>query len=449
MILTYILSLLNLIDNQYVYIYIVLIIEALCPTLVISIDLKKKKKIGWIITAIIGVIAILIGFGLGYLRELNGNSWYFQIIGMYVIYGLMFLIIILSCDAPINSKILYWIEAMTIREIVDCIFSFLLIAIYQQDHSTTMDIIPSAPSWLNAILWDVIHFGLQIGVFFIFRRKNQVSKDKETTKQTIIITLLTIIFITILKVFLVRYSSESLAMYIICEIFCIFICVILLLSRNNILENNAYRSEIQAMDRIIVEEEKQYESISENIEIINTKAHDIKHQLEFYQNKLASEDIKKLQDAVTIYDLNIKTGNKVLDTVFYERNLKCKKLNISITCIADGKLLDFISQAHLYYLFSNILDNAIEAVSKIDDEDYKIIGVSIYQKGDSVIIEEYNYFYGELNIEKDTIKTSKEDKISHGYGIKSIKYVSNFYNGKLSLKKKNNMFYLKIEFPLV
>ncbi len=37
--------------------------------------------------------------------------------------------------------------------------------------------------------------------------------------------------------------------------------------------------------------------------------------------------------------------------------------DIVITCIADGKLLEFISSTDLYSLFGNALDNAIEAVS--------------------------------------------------------------------------------------
>ena len=45
----------------------------------------------------------------------------------------------------------------------------------------------------------------------------------------------------------------------------------------------------------------------------------------------------------------------------------CRKNYIQITCVADGKLLDFIHVTDLCSIFGNALDNAIEHVIMIPE----------------------------------------------------------------------------------
>ncbi|MFR7377939.1 MAG: GHKL domain-containing protein [Oliverpabstia sp.] len=45
----------------------------------------------------------------------------------------------------------------------------------------------------------------------------------------------------------------------------------------------------------------------------------------------------------------------------------CRKNHIQITCVADGKLLDFIHVTDLCSIFGNALDNAIEHVIMIPE----------------------------------------------------------------------------------
>lgn len=47
------------------------------------------------------------------------------------------------------------------------------------------------------------------------------------------------------------------------------------------------------------------------------------------------------------------------------------KNNIELTCVADGKKMDFISAVDLYTILGNVIDNAIESVLMVSDEDEK------------------------------------------------------------------------------
>ena len=44
------------------------------------------------------------------------------------------------------------------------------------------------------------------------------------------------------------------------------------------------------------------------------------------------------------------------------------KNNIELTCVADGKKMDFIPAVDLYTILGNVVDNAIESVLLVSDE---------------------------------------------------------------------------------
>ena len=101
------------------------------------------------------------------------------------------------------------------------------------------------------------------------------------------------------------------------------------------------------MDRILSEERKQFAQMKENIDIINMRCHDLKHQLEDFSGRLTDREIAELQEAMEIYDSNIRTGNEALDTVLYIHQLTCRKEGIILTCLADGNALSFMRTRHV------------------------------------------------------------------------------------------------------
>jgi sensor histidine kinase regulating citrate/malate metabolism len=65
--------------------------------------------------------------------------------------------------------------------------------------------------------------------------------------------------------------------------------------------------------------------------------------------------------------------NDTLDIIITEKCLLCEKENITLTCIADGEKISFISVTDLYSLLGNAIDNAIEAVLQFEDQDKRSI----------------------------------------------------------------------------
>ena len=181
------------------------------------------------------------------------------------------------------------------------------------------------------------------------------------------------------------------------------------------------------------------------------KCHDLRHQIREYGKKsaISPESINDLEQMINIYDSNVKTGNETLDLILTEKSLLCQKKNIKLTCLADCSKIGFIDDSDLYSLFGNAVDNAIEAVMKIQNDDKRNISLIVRNVENYLSISIENYYEGEIKFGDDGLPlTTKFDTNYHGYGVKSIKYIVDKYHGTLSITAKKDIFKLYILFVL-
>lgn len=105
-------------------------------------------------------------------------------------------------------------------------------------------------------------------------------------------------------------------------------------------------------------------------------------------------------------------------------------------------------QTFSFALYSNALDNAMEAVCKLDDVEKRIIFVSVKEELGMAIIHVENNYTGELIMADGIPRTSKGDEFYHGYGVKSICMVVEKYDGNMALLPQNGIFNLNITIPV-
>lgn len=212
------------------------------------------------------------------------------------------------------------------------------------------------------------------------------------------------------------------------------------------------RRELEAMQNVLQNQYLQYKQSRESIELINYKYHDLKHQIAVLRSEQDPEKrnafLNKMEDEIKQYELQNKTGNKVLDTVLTSKSLYCDKHGITLTSVADGSLLDFMDVMDICSIFGNALDNAIECELKIPDKEKRLIHVTVSQQRNFLMMRFENYFEGSLNAKGGLFATTKKEKQFHGYGLKSIQYIVNKYEGALDIDTKDNWFDLKILIPI-
>ena len=202
---------------------------------------------------------------------------------------------------------------------------------------------------------------------------------------------------------------------------------------------------------LLKKEQEQYRLSKENIAIINQKCHDLKHQIRAVRQASEEEKdqyLQEMEESIRIYEAIVKTGNEVLDTILTEKSLYCKDREITISCVADGRLLEFINHMDLYSLFGNALDNAIEAVEKFEDKEKRQIDVLIYRQQNFLVVNIINPMQETLILENEMPVTSKKDKSLHGFGIRSMKYIVKKYDGFFNISQEDGCFSLKFLFPI-
>lgn len=52
-----------------------------------------------------------------------------------------------------------------------------------------------------------------------------------------------------------------------------------------------------------------------------------------------------------------------------------------------------------------------------------------------------------ISLQNNNITTTKADKLFHGYGLKSIRYIAEKYHGNVEISTKGNVFTLQIVLP--
>ena len=140
----------------------------------------------------------------------------------------------------------------------------------------------------------------------------------------------------------------------------------------------------------------------------------------------------------------IDTGNPIINAVLNTKYKESQEKGIIFPLVADNLVNIPIKDRDLVTILSNILDNAIEAVSDIDN---KKINLKISRTDDALYIDESNPYEGDPDIDIDHY-TTKTDKTNHGYGLSNIRRTVNECNGECFIDTKDNMFYITIIIPL-
>ncbi len=206
----------------------------------------------------------------------------------------------------------------------------------------------------------------------------------------------------------------------------------------------------EIVEQLLASEQKKQRMTAENIELINRKCHDLKHQIEALRH-ISSDDernayIKQVEDAVLFYESAVKTSNETLDLILMEKQLYCKEHGITLTGVCDGARLNFISTPDLYALFGNALENAIESVSGEAAEN-RIISFRAGVRGDFLSIHIENYLGHALTMRDGLPLTTKNDLSYHGFGMLSIRHIVDKYGGTMSIRTDQKLFRLDILLP--
>jgi hypothetical protein len=299
-----------------------------------------------------------------------------------------------------------------------------------------------------ALIYVDIYIFVYYLVFTIFGKKFGKEEVKINNLSLLGISAV-ILFVDILLNSFVIYIDEgySKTYSIIIGIYNLLSCFMVLYIQYSLINTKKLKDELSTVSQLLHQSQERFAASQENINLINLKCHDLKHQIREYASKgsLDKDSIKEMESMISIYDSNVKTGNEALDLILTEKSLICQKQDIKLTCLADCSKLSFISNADLYSIFGNAIDNAIEAVMKIKEKEKRSINLIVRNVKSFVSISVENYYVGKISFDSQGLPiTTKSNTDYHGYGMKSINVIIDKYNGDMTITAKDEIFSLNI-----
>lgn len=323
----------------------------------------------------------------------------------------------------------------------------LTIAILGETESlAALTLLRFAASWGIAILVGIIGY-LCIARHLPLDGHYGVSRRKAIVISTIVFSIAMLLNYPVRQV-----TGRNPFLYSVCMIYDLLTCAFILYSQTEQRRETDLVASLRTERRLRQQMQEQYELSRDNIEQINRKCHNLKHQLAALRFVSSSEErdagLQEMERAVMIYDAVAKTGNEVLDTVLTQKSLTCEENQISWTCMADGTALNHIAPVDLYTLFGNALDNAIESSCRIADPDKRNVSVTVQRQHGTAFIQVENYYEGTIRMEDGLPVTTKEDTCNHGYGVRSIREIASRYGGTMDIAAEDELFVLSILLPL-
>lgn len=308
---------------------------------------------------------------------------------------------------------------------------------------------------MNGLGYNIVHFtvsAISVLLYWLLLVRRQ-RENNELTFSAPLLTLFSVVTVVAINIF-VRWMwmENGGTLRIIDAVYSMLCCVLLLALQYGIYFGSKVSHDKEVTEQILAQSGRQSVLAKEQIEMINIKCHDLKHQISALRQKGTEgekeEVLKELEENVLIYDSIARSGNETLDTVLTEKSLLCEKHHITFTYMADGKALGFMSNADIYSLFGNAFDNAIESVRREVDETLRIIQMNMHTQGKFLYILIENYCGQPLQFINGLPQTTKSDHNYHGFGTKSIRYIVKKYGGQCTMRQIDRRFELSIVFPL-
>ena len=171
--------------------------------------------------------------------------------------------------------------------------------------------------------------------------------------------------------------------------------------------------------------------------------HDLKHILgllrSFLKNGQFDEAEKLLEEyvgAVEGVSSLIQTGHILFDYILNEKQFIAKSKGIHLYVNILNCDYQHIKDVHLCIVLGNLLDNAIENCSMKDREiNLEITVIHHYLR---IVVK--NKIDNPVLSSNPQLNSKKANKNLHGYGIKSIKVITEMYEGKLFFDEDGNEF---------
>ena len=159
------------------------------------------------------------------------------------------------------------------------------------------------------------------------------------------------------------------------------------------------------------------------------------------------EYLLKLNDDLTQVDTVLKTGNVMVDAILNSKLslIQSKKIKVNAKAVVPKEFK--ISEIDLCVIIGNLLDNAMEACLRQQEDDQRFIRLFIGMLKDQLYISVSNSVGGDIKKSGKTYLSSKGSE-THGFGLMRIDRLAAKYDGYVNRQDEEGVFATEVMLPL-
>ena len=134
------------------------------------------------------------------------------------------------------------------------------------------------------------------------------------------------------------------------------------------------------------------------------------------------------------------TGDSTIDYLINTKMANASEHNTDMQVQVEYPRHSNLKSVDMCAIIGNLLDNALEAVSKVSEQDERFVRLTVRRINQMLVIKVENSFAAKLISENGQLKTTKKEGGIHGWGIKSVRAAVEKYEGSVQIVQENNVF---------
>ncbi|PKM93592.1 MAG: hypothetical protein CVU84_14575 [Firmicutes bacterium HGW-Firmicutes-1] len=367
----------------------------------------------------------------------------------FMLYIIILLFVVILFEGNIGKKLVVWLSLLIGVIAIENIAVLILMVLFNQPVIVFID---------NTIFRLVAILISKISLYFLIlgyvnRKEHRLLEVKN---KSFVVTLVALFFVNIIVIMVLvlmvykKVNTQDNLMNIM-VFSCAMICILAICIYESMLKQNNEQMDIRLLSQQKDLQYKYVNAIETSIDEMKRIKHDFSNHMMCIMGYLETNkysDLKKyltkLFNPIENTDEIIVTGHPVISSMIYSKIIEAKKGNIKIKLATSFESLINIEDIDLCILIGNILDNAIEACMHVE-EDKREIMLCIQTKCDWFLIDCINRTKNQIFVRKGSIiKTSKEDKVNHGIGLRNVESIVKKHKGEIAIDIIEGNYIIKV-----
>lgn len=361
-----------------------------------------------------------------------------SILNLFLVPIILWIFVTIIFDSKTGIRFAYFIMAYSVMIGVEFLYIIL-------SNTTTALLEKTGLIPVSEYLWQLLLIKFLNYIVFIILKQMSVKSKKRMTNKLFLIYLCVPVS-TLGAMLTVFYSGIDIANNMVLKVlmtlffgFMIAGNMLLFYAFQKYTENLSENSRQQLELLYQKAEVDRLNKISEWNDNYNEIVHNTSHYLKVIsqlayerKNDEICEVIDQLNGKLNREEIFEYSNHKMLNVILSEYSVKAKNARVDFEAYVEpGCILEYIQDVDLITMLGNLLDNAILAASKKENDSYVVVRIFMQKDGKLFVIKVVNDFVEELKKVGGKLISTKKETGVHGIGLSSVSRIAERYNGYL------------------